>query len=277
MGLWDYQGKRVAIVGCATGMGEAAAQELVRLGAEVHAADIRPTPAPVASFRTVDMRDPASIDAMAESIGGKLDCLFYCAGLPQTFPALDVMKVNFIGMRHLTERMAPMIKEGGAIASIASTAAMNFMKNMAKIQEFLKTPDFASAVKWCEANADLVDGGYAFSKEAISVWTMLTGAKLIKQRGIRVNCTWPAPTETPMMLEFEKQSPASLINVFAEPSGRRSTPEEQAWPLLFLNSGAAKFVNGHVLPVDGGFMGAVTAGAIDLQKLFGAAMGAPAA
>src|SRR5262245_38595953 len=115
MGLWDYEGKRVAIVGCATGMGEAAAQELVRLGAEVHAADIRPTPAPVASFRTVDMRDPASIDAMVESIGGKLDCLFYCAGLPQTFPALDVMKVNFIGMRHLTEKMAPMIKEGGAI------------------------------------------------------------------------------------------------------------------------------------------------------------------
>ena len=30
---------------------------------------------------------------------------FNCAGLPNSFPALDVMKVNFIGLRHLTEQV----------------------------------------------------------------------------------------------------------------------------------------------------------------------------
>jgi NAD(P)-dependent dehydrogenase (short-subunit alcohol dehydrogenase family) len=243
----------------------------VRLGAEVHGADIKPTEAPIASFRTVDLRDPASIDAAVADIGGPIDRLFYCAGLPQaTFPPLDVMKVNFLGMRHLAERALPLMGPGGAICSIASTAAMGFMKNMEKLQALVATPDFASGLKWCEGELDFIGGGYAPSKEAITVWTMKMGAKLIKQ-GIRINCTWPAPTQTPMMLEFEKESPSAFIDIFAEPAGRRSTPEEQAWPVLFLNSDAAGFINGHALPVDGGFMGAITTGEIDLQQAFGAA------
>ena len=52
------------------------------------------------------------------------------------------------------------------------------------------------------------------------------------------------------------------------PINRRSRPEEQAGPLVFLNSDAASYVNGVALPVDGGFMGAVATGAIDLAKLF---------
>jgi NAD(P)-dependent dehydrogenase (short-subunit alcohol dehydrogenase family) len=144
------------------------------------------------------------------------------------------------------------------------------MKNMEKLQALVATPDFASGLKWCEGELDFIGGGYAPSKEAITVWTMKMGAKLIKQ-GIRINCTWPAPTQTPMMLEFEKESPSAFIDIFAEPAGRRSTPEEQAWPVLFLNSDAAGFINGHALPVDGGFMGAITTGEIDLQQAFGAA------
>src|SRR3990172_4785523 len=37
-----YSGRKVAITGCASGMGEAAARLLVELGAEVHALDVRP-------------------------------------------------------------------------------------------------------------------------------------------------------------------------------------------------------------------------------------------
>ena len=50
--------------------------------------------------------------------------LFNCAGVPNTFPDLDVMLVNFCGLRHLTERVVPKMLEhaDSAIASIASTA-----------------------------------------------------------------------------------------------------------------------------------------------------------
>jgi NAD(P)-dependent dehydrogenase (short-subunit alcohol dehydrogenase family) len=275
MGMWDYAGKRVAIIGCASGMGEAAARELVALGAEVHGADVRPSPVDMASFRTIDLRDPTSIDAGLGSIGGKIDALFNCAGLPQTFPALDVMKVNFIGLRHLTERALPMIKPGGAIASISSTAGFAYMQNIAQIQELVATPDFASALKWCEERLELVGDGYTFSKQVLIVWTMLMGGRLIKQ-GVRINCICPGPTETPMMPAFESYASAKMIDVFTAPSGRRSRPEEQARPLIFLNSDAASYVNGHVLNVDGGFVGAFATGQIDLPALMKAA-GAPAA
>jgi hypothetical protein len=39
---------------------------------------------------------------------------------------------------------------------------------------------------------------------------------------------------------------------------------------VFLNSDAASYINGVALPVDGGFVGAVATGEIDLAALFGA-------
>ena len=43
-------------------------------------------------------------------------------------------------------------------------------------------------------------------------------------------------------------------------------PEEQADPLLLLNSEAARFVSGHALMVDAGFVGGVLTGQIDVQS-----------
>ncbi|HYP62858.1 MAG TPA: SDR family NAD(P)-dependent oxidoreductase, partial [Acidocella sp.] len=97
--LLSYAGKRVVVSGCFSGMGEATARTLLAAGAEVHGLDYKDTALDLASFTKVDLRDPASIDAAAAKIGGKVDALFNCAGLPQTFPPLDVMKVNYMGTR----------------------------------------------------------------------------------------------------------------------------------------------------------------------------------
>jgi NAD(P)-dependent dehydrogenase (short-subunit alcohol dehydrogenase family) len=42
----------------------------------------------------------------------------------------------------------------------------------------------------------------------------------------------------------------------AQPIGRRSQAGEQAGPLIFLNSDAASYINGAIIPVDGGFSAA---------------------
>lgn len=267
MSLWSYEGKRVVIAGCFSGIGEATARELVRLGAEVHGVDVRESPVPMASFRLVDLKDPAAIDAAVDAIGGPIDGLFNCAGLPQTFPAIEVMKVNFIGMRHWTERWIPHLTKGAGVATIASNAAYRFQDRIATTLELVNTPDFASGVVWCEQHPDVVGDGYAFSKEAIVVYTLKRAAELAKQ-GVRMNVTLPSPVATPMMSEhFVKVAPKQVFDAFSEPVGRMSQADEQAWPLVFLNSEAAGFLSGVALPVDYGFTGGVSTGVIDMQKL----------
>ena len=113
---------------------------------------------------------------------------------------------------------------------------------------------------------DTVAEGYSFSKENVIVWTQYMGAHLIK-KGIRINCTLPSPTQTPMMATFVAASGKDVIDAAAQPMGRYSTPEEQAAGLVLLNSNLASIVNGVVFPVDGGFMGGVATGQVDLSVM----------
>lgn len=262
----SYRNKRVVVSGCFSGMGEATARLLLKQGAEVHGLDYKQSQLSLASFTQVDLRDSAAIDAAAEKIGGKVDALFNCAGLPQTSPALDVMKVNYAGTRRLTERLLPFMAAGSAIASISSNGGLGWSRRMPVLMQLLKIEAHDEIVRWCQDNAETVREGYAFSKEAIIVWTMMMSTRLIK-RGIRINCTMPGPTQTPMMAQFEQATAASVLEAAAQPINRRSTPDEQAGPLVFLNSDAASYINGVALPVDGGFLGGVATGQIDLSAM----------
>ena len=118
--LLGYKGKRVIVSGCFSGMGEATARALLDLGAEVHGLDFKASALPLASFNQIDLRDPASIEAGVRSIGGEIDAVFNVSGLPQTFPAEDVVTVNFMGIRYWTECWLPHIRAGGAIATDGS-------------------------------------------------------------------------------------------------------------------------------------------------------------
>ena len=110
MDFLGYKNKRVIVSGCFSGMGEATARLLLDLGAEVHGLDFKPTSLDLASFTLVDLREPDTIDAAVAAIGGRVDALFNCAGLPQTAPPLDVMKVNYAGTRHLTQQVLPLMR-----------------------------------------------------------------------------------------------------------------------------------------------------------------------
>ncbi|NML05808.1 coniferyl-alcohol dehydrogenase [Sphingomonas sp. G-3-2-10] len=264
--ILGYKGKRVIVTGCFSGMGEATAKLLLDLGAEVHGLDYKDSSLPLASFNNVDLRDPASIEAGVAAIDGEIHALFNCAGLPASLPPMDIMKVNFIGLRHLTEQVLPRMKPGAAIASIASTGGLGWSRRIPTNMELVTTKGFAAAVDWCEANLETVREGYSFSKENVIVWTQFMGAHLIKQ-GIRINCTLPSPTQTPMMETFVAASGKEVIDAAAEPMGRYSTPEEQASGLVLLNSALAGIVNGVVFPVDGGFMGGVATGQVDLSVM----------
>lgn len=262
----SYKGKRVVITGCYSGMGEATAKMLLELGAEVHGIDYQVSELPLASFTQTDLRDPAAIDRAVEALPDEIDALFNCAGVPSTFSTIDIFKVNYLGPRRLTDQLIPRIKSGGAIANISSTAAFNWHSDAERIGELLAvSSDFEKGVEWCEAQGEI--DAYTFSKGTIILWTLMSSFDLVK-RGLRMNCTLPAPTETPFMDKQQTVTPTEVIDVFSIPMNRRSTPAEQASALVFLNSDAASFINGVALLVDGGFMAGVTTGRIDLASMF---------
>lgn len=266
-----YAGRHVVVTGAASGMGAATAAILTDLGAQVTAVDVRPTKLPVDQVLEVDLRDRASIDAAAESIEGPIHAYFGCAGLPgPPFSGLDVMLVNFVGARHLIDLVLPRIPVGGAIAVVASNAAMGWQLELEQLMGLVATDGFDAGKQWCEANGEMLEAGaYPFSKKAINAWVASRGATLISD-GIRLNCINPGPTDTAMMPHFVEFAGQNIIDAFVGPIQRRSTPEEQAWPLIFLNSPRSSYINGEALVTDGGFFGAVQSGQLDLSQLFAA-------
>lgn len=265
-----YEGKNVVITGAASGMGQAAAQLLVDLGAQVYALDIAEVSVPVARAIKVDMKNGASVDAALEELPGDIHALFNCAGVPSPpFSAEDTLLINFTGLRYLTELLLPRMGEGGAIASIASTAGMGWKPNLTVVKEFLALDNsYEAAVSWLGENADKVPDGYGFSKQCIIVYTMAM-AKELAQKGIRINCIAPSPTQSGFMdkLKGEGQIPAEAIELFLPSHGRYATGKEMAEPLVLLNSRLASFVSGNNLPVDYGYCAEVLAGQRD--DLFG--------
>jgi NAD(P)-dependent dehydrogenase (short-subunit alcohol dehydrogenase family) len=261
--ITGYAGRRVLVTGCASGMGLATARYLLDLGAEVHGLDLQEPALRLASHRRADLRDPVSIEDAAATLTGRFDALFNCAGLGPTFSALDIVKVNFIGTRLLTELVLPHLAENAAIGSIASTAGMGWSRRLPLHKEFCAAAGWQAAVEWVEQHAEEVGEGYAFSKEAVIVWTMLQSQRLIHQ-GIRINCVLPGLTQTPMLTgQIAVKTAKDVLDQVVMPMGRPATPEEQAFMLVMINSPAASFLNGAALNVDGGRMAGLVVGSAD--------------
>jgi len=267
-----YTGLHVVVTGAASGMGAATARLLVDLGARVTAVDIKPTEVPVDRAIELDLRDRDAIEAAAASIDEPVNAFFGCAGLPGSpFSALDVLLVNFVGSRHLVELLVPKIPAGGAIAVVASNAAMGWQLQLDQLMQLVRAGGFDAGKQWCKANSGLLEpDGYPFSKKVLNAWVGSRAATLIAD-GIRLNCINPGPTDTAMMPHFVQHAGADIIDAFVGPIRRHSSAEEQAWPLIFLNSPRSSYVNGESFTTDGGFFGAVQTRQLDLAKLFGGA------
>lgn len=254
--------------GGGAGMGAAVVRQLQELGAEIHVLDLKDPPVEVASHHRVDLREPSSVDAVVQSIGGPIDALFNCAGLPgPPWSDLETMMVNFVATRHLTDVVTERMGPGGAVVSISSAAGASWASNVAKWMPLVTTTSVDEARQWLVEHPEEITSGYAPSKEAIIIWSIWRSFELGK-RGIRINCTSPGPTATPMLPAFEEQMGKAFMDNYPIPLGRRSTPDEQAYPLVFLGSPAAAAITGENLMTDGGTMGALAVGTLDASAFF---------
>ncbi len=252
------RGKRAVVTGAASGIGEATAQLLGELGADVVGLD-RNTPS-TGSFLRVDLCDPSSVRGGASEIGAGVDVLIHCAGLPQTAPGLDVLLAGFVGPRELTELLLPGMRPGGAVVCIASTAAYRWADRLPTLTELLQITGFEDARAWCEAHLGDDAHNYALAKAAMIAYATRRGFELAGS-GPRVNCVAPGPTATPMTARFREDVPGHMEGI-PLPMGRMADAREQAWVFAFLASPRASFVTGSTVFVDGGFVAGLTTGLI---------------
>jgi NAD(P)-dependent dehydrogenase (short-subunit alcohol dehydrogenase family) len=97
--------------------------------------------------------------------------------------------------------------------------------------------------------------GYSPSKGAVKMFTQALARDLASD-GIRVNAIAPGVIETPMTTST-REDPNRLVGFMTRtPLGRVGQPEELVGPVIFLASSMASYVNGVILPVDGGFLAA---------------------
>ncbi|VBA42635.1 Coniferyl-alcohol dehydrogenase [Mycobacterium attenuatum] len=262
--LWRYDGRLALVSGCATGIGAQLVHQLSELGAHVVGLDRRRPAYELNDFHQTDLADPSSIDRAVAAVGDQVDTLFNVAVVSSGIgDPLLVVTINFLGLRHLTDALNPLMPAGSSIVSVSSLAAANYREHLGTVAPLLDTTTMPEGIEWCRRHPDAMGSGYQLSKEAVILYTMRRTAELAA-RGIRINCTGPGVTETPILDQLRHAYGPQLLDDIAKPLGRVADPAEQAAVLLFLNSAAASYISGQVVWVDGGNLGAAIAR--DLQK-----------
>jgi NAD(P)-dependent dehydrogenase (short-subunit alcohol dehydrogenase family) len=249
---FSLKGSRFVVTGAASGIGRATTAKLVRSGADVIALDRQPPSDAVAEFVRVDLADPQSIAAAASKLPGDLAGLLNIAGVPGTVEPEILARVNYLGLRMLTEAALPNIRTGGAIVNVASTAGENWRDNVSAHLELADTRSFAEGLDWIASHSWPRERAYAWFKEALIVWATAKSSGIRAKHGVRMNCVSPGPVDTPILEQFRISLGEARVSDALRRGGGAARPDDIADPIVFLASAASRWIVGSNLVVDGG-------------------------
>jgi len=242
------ENKIALVTGGASGIGAATARELARAGAHILIADLNLAAAqslaselPNAKAVVMDVTDSTSIASAFAEIPA-LDILINNAGIglvgditrTSEEDFAKVMRVNVHSVFLVTQAAFPLLLASrGCIVNIGSVAATVGVK-----QRF----------------------AYCASKGAVLAMTRQIAVDYPKE--LRINCIAPGTVQTPFVEGYlEKYHAHEKEKVRAElvarqPIGRLGTPEDIASLVRYLCSREAEFINGALIPIDGGWTAA---------------------
>ncbi len=246
------ENKLALVTGAGGGLGSVIAQGFVNEGARVVLADLdlARAEAVAAAIREqggqvwaeqLDVTDRAAVQAFAGRLTaerGAIDVLVNNAGIsgrarmddPQAEEVWDrLIQVNLQGLFNVTHAFVPALKQSrGCIVNLSSIVA------------------FVSGIS---------SAGYIASKGAVRSFTQAL-ARDLAPYGVRANAVAPGLMLTEMVAPQLAVPGGTDWYMHRVPMARGGQPEEVVGPIVFLASAMASYVNGVVLPVDGGFLSA---------------------
>ena len=255
-GIKDSQ---IIVTGAASGVGAELAQLIQAAGGKVISLDRHEPSASVHRHITVDLSEPTDIDRVLGQLDGPFHGLANVAAVAGTAPREVVFKVNFLGLRHLTDALVARIVPGGSIVNVASIAGANWPERLDAIKDLLKTRTFEEGEQWLKKHPHEEVPPYNFSKEIVTVYSMSRAVDLLPE-GPRFNVVNPSAIETPLLKDFRASMGNELLDRFSSVTGRNATSNDIAEAILFLLSDNSRWVKGHALVVDGGGVASMTLG-----------------
>jgi oxidoreductase, short chain dehydrogenase/reductase family len=252
---FGYEGKVCVVTGASSGMGKATVEMLVDLGANVYALDLNPcTINGIKEFIKCDLANKKEIDEAFKKIPEHIDSFFGVAGLSgaktdyRTTFDCNYTANMYITLNYLKNRMS----KGGSIVYCTSTAGLEwkrFKKEQNKVVH-AKTWEEVEEVTRKLASSAPATFAYMYSKRCLSQFACEQAVEFAKL-GIRINNVLPASTDTGMKQEFQDMigSEKELI-AQAGLAGRLASPEEMAYPMVFLNSEMSSFISELDMVVD---------------------------
>ena len=238
------------VTGAASGIG-AATMALLGAGGHPCIAIDRAAPKSASHYLACDLADEAAIASACAAIEGPLAGIAHVAGVPGTWPAPTVMKVNYLGARKLIEGLMPKLVDGASVVLISSLAARHCGFEAPFVQKLLALSQWDAVNEAVEA--DTIGGAraYEISKGLLNAW-MPQATRLGARRGIRFNVISPGPVATPILQDFRDSMGHARVDAAEQLVGRFGRAEEIAAVIAFLLGSSASWVNGTEIVVDGG-------------------------